>query len=595
MVALIGVMVAILLTWLAAFCVTVGVGVLLWRLHGAQAVTLDSWLMAFWLGLAGVVAVLQVWHFWLPVNAWVVWLLAAIGLVGLVWQRHDLWRVMQRGRVHLVTLLAFGFIAAFAVNNAILESKRYDAGLYQIQSVKWTTDYAIVPGLGNLHGRLAFNNSYHLVIAAFDVGGFPNGRGTHLANGLPLLVLTAWGLTGLVAFLAHGDHSAYTVYRALTLPVALRHIFQVSLYSPDNDLLALLVGLVALGLLLRTLTEPTHTARGAWLAALGWLVGVGVAFKLSFAFLGAGIALTVFAVHLLDRQPLRFVVMAALGGLLLVVPWMGRSVVMSGYPLYPSTFAPFPVDWQMIPEVGEQEAEWVRAWARQPGITGHSGEFLTPDLIGWRWLIPWLFDTFTTTPNLFDVTLPLTMALTFVVSLWPYRREVGRGVWILLPIGAALVAWWVVAPSPRFAGAAFWGLAGSLAGLAAHPRRALRQRPATPFVVVTVVVVALMLPFQPRMVFPAEGSVFYEHPQATTGELITPFTIFNEPLDSDQCWDAPLPCAPGNFPTWNLCQREPGNLAAGFATLEGRHSRCDEQPRVNPNPSHTWEYSGAAR
>ncbi|MGV2435393.1 MAG UNVERIFIED_CONTAM: hypothetical protein LVT10_11320 [Anaerolineae bacterium] len=52
-----------------------------------------------------------------------------------------------------------------SANNALLAPARYDAGLYQIQSVMWSNQFPIVRGLGNLHGRLAFNNSFHLYIA----------------------------------------------------------------------------------------------------------------------------------------------------------------------------------------------------------------------------------------------------------------------------------------------------------------------------------------------------------------------------------------------------------------------------------------------
>lgn len=46
--------------------------------------------------------------------------------------------------------------------------KVYDTGLYHLNMVQWIKDYPVVPGLGNLHGRLAFNSSFHVFAAATD-------------------------------------------------------------------------------------------------------------------------------------------------------------------------------------------------------------------------------------------------------------------------------------------------------------------------------------------------------------------------------------------------------------------------------------------
>ena len=50
----------------------------------------------------------------------------------------------------------------------------YDSGLYHIQAVKWIEQYAVVPGLGNLHGRLAFNPNLFNLTAGFSFSQFFN-------------------------------------------------------------------------------------------------------------------------------------------------------------------------------------------------------------------------------------------------------------------------------------------------------------------------------------------------------------------------------------------------------------------------------------
>ncbi len=68
--------------------------------------------------------------------------------------------------------------------------KSYDTGLYHAQSVKWINEYGVVPGLGNLHFRLAFNSSWLVFSSFFDILAF-EGKSYHLVN----LIIFVIGVT----------------------------------------------------------------------------------------------------------------------------------------------------------------------------------------------------------------------------------------------------------------------------------------------------------------------------------------------------------------------------------------------------------------
>ncbi|MEO0565908.1 MAG: hypothetical protein AAF125_27610, partial [Chloroflexota bacterium] len=351
----------------------------------------------------------------------------------------------------------------------------------------------------------------------------------------PLLATTLWGVAGLARYTRGGQRDVMTIYWILTLPVVLRHTLHLSLYSPDNDLMTLLVGLVVLGLLLEWLTAPDDVPSGR-LVTLALLVGVGVTYKLSFGVLGAAVALVALWRHWgISTRRWPPVVWGLVAGLALVVPWMARGVILSGYPLYPSTFGPFPVDWRMIPESAEQEAVWVRAWAREPGAQGVGiGEFNMPDISGWDWVVPWLFDTFTTTPNIFDVTLPVALTLIFL-GVQATRRDTWQIGWLaMLPIGAALIFWWWVAPSPRFAGAAFWGAAAITGALVAAGTDPVARGRLHGAAVAVMAASFLLMPTQLRIAFPSGETVFYEVPDPPTREATTPYTTYTAPTETDQ-------------------------------------------------------------
>jgi hypothetical protein len=61
----------------------------------------------------------------------------------------------------------------------------FDTGSYHAQAVKWINEYGTVPGLGNLHHRLAFNSSWFYFSAFFDMLAF-DGKTSHLVNLIPI-------------------------------------------------------------------------------------------------------------------------------------------------------------------------------------------------------------------------------------------------------------------------------------------------------------------------------------------------------------------------------------------------------------------------
>ncbi len=72
---------------------------------------------------------------------------------------------------------ATGYTLPFALIIYFLAASvpiHYDSGLYHIQALKWIEEYAVVPGLGNLHGRLAFNPNLFNLTAGFSFSQFFN-------------------------------------------------------------------------------------------------------------------------------------------------------------------------------------------------------------------------------------------------------------------------------------------------------------------------------------------------------------------------------------------------------------------------------------
>ena len=572
MVVLVSITLQIALLWGLTMIALIGVGLGIRRLWDRSPLTMWDIFTAYWVGLAVCIAYLQLWHLWLPINTWAWWLMLMGGFGCLVITYADWRTLLQRPPREAWWFWGlFVLVGLMSANNALLAPARYDAGLYQIQSVMWANQFPIVRGLGNLHGRLAFNNSFHLYIAWLNPSWL-TGKGVHLANGAHLLMLWGGAVYALYRYLIQHDTRAHTLYWVAISPLFLRHLFQISLYSPDNDLMILIVGVVLCGLLLETLLETSPTPATRYRLVVGSaLLGLGLTFKLSFGMIGGWLYLMMWAWQAFRRQAnVRTFIVCGLVGAVLFVPWLARGVLLSGYPAYPSVSFPFAVDWRMPSELGAFELQWARAWARFPGV--HE-EQLQATLHGWDWLPSWLIDTFMTTPNLFDVSLPISLSLMALAIKISRRDQWGAGWWYVAPLAIGLVIWFNYAPSPRFAGSTFWSLSGGMMALLAS------ERPLPALGGVLMFICLVLLPFEYRIVFPHPQLTFYPTPEP---QVLEPFTThhgttFTAVLDTDQCWNTALPCAPFYHRYTEICEREAGNISAGYAFSGVPLSACDRK------------------
>src|SRR5260370_11837633 len=137
----------ILITWLVWGAACIGIGVLLLRGWGFAFSAVD----ALWTGVALVAAILQIYHFFRPMD-----LLAACGLLGLglggwIWNGAPLLRrLFERREPRWPAVLLYIPPAAIIPFPAAARREHYDTGFYGSQTVRWFTTYPLVPVLGNL-------------------------------------------------------------------------------------------------------------------------------------------------------------------------------------------------------------------------------------------------------------------------------------------------------------------------------------------------------------------------------------------------------------------------------------------------------------
>lgn len=461
---------AIAASWALLAALLVGNGLLLGRLLGPPPAREDGW-RALWVGFAGVLAFLQLWHLVLPVGEAALAVVAAAGALGL-WLGRAAVADGARAVRAAPGRSALGAAAVLWLADRALGPPVGDALLYHLSAIRWTGAYPAVPGLANLSYRLGFNSASLLWSSLVDVGPW-EGRGSHVAAGV---LVGAWALRAAAGLLRtwRGTASLADRFAAFLLaPIAAHAVTlgELRLSTSDPDTFCGLLALAAVErLLAATAAErgpPAPAADERALVEAALLAAACGAVKAPGLLLAVALpaACVVQARRAAPPGAARRVAARSAAALAMVlVPWAARGVVLSGYPVFPSAALPFPVDWTTPREIVVQVRDLVRGHYMPP-VAQELATRIGP-------LRAWLFWQLTRCPE-----LVLAPAAVGAASLgWQRWRGPlpGPARLVLLALAPAIAAWAVLAPAPRFAYGFFWAGAATLAAtLAAGASRRL--------------------------------------------------------------------------------------------------------------------------
>lgn len=542
-------LVRVLLTWVVLAPALVGVGLLVARAFRSAVGPLE----AFWLGVAGVLVALQWWNLALPVARLALGALAAAAACG--WALEGRAALRRWGRPGWRTPALAALLAGAALwlaARALGPLGDDDSGVYHLGAVRWASEHAVVPGIGNLHPLLAFNHGFFPFAAL--VGTVPWAPGVqHVANGLPALGFLALSLRGaleLVGRPAEGRSRAAAAAAATLLPWAIWCAQSREVSTANGNLLELALG-GAFVVSWAEALEREGEQRGPALRAAVFLVAALVVVKFS----SAGGALGVLAaVAVASRGArLRGLAEAAGVGLLAAVPHAAGVVLRSGYWPYPGPLVAFPVDWRMPRAMVDAVDGWVLAWGR--GTTAH---WDVPG--GWAWL-PARLEALSTEYRELVVPLAVGAAL-LALTLMARRSATGPRAPLLalaLPALGGLTFWLLTAPSLRNVGIWPQAFAALLASAAAASlqARAWRWLPVALLLVAAARTADLVTELDfgipaPVLDAPVATGRWEENPRGTRAFV----------ANTQLCWAAPLPCTPFLDPALEL--RDPDALGRGF-------------------------------
>lgn len=253
---------------------------------------------------------------------------------------------------YFLLFLVLGLFFAFVASTPI---QIYDTNLYHNQAIQWIEKYGVVKGLGNLHNRLAYNSSFFALQALFSWSTIV-GQSLHGMNSFLALFFSCYAVIGLF----HGGKKAHPsahpyieqFFNALLLLQICTSISQIS--SPGTDFLPMMLILYIFSQWAR---DPSLSPFLFFMSLFALTAKLSAA---TMVIIGLPILYQIIRKHQYKQIPTYF-----FAGLYLVLPFLIRNVIISGYLLYPSTlFDFFQVDWKMPSYAVTFDHHEIISWGR---------------------------------------------------------------------------------------------------------------------------------------------------------------------------------------------------------------------------------------
>jgi len=321
----------------------------------------------------------------------------------------------------------------------------FDAGLYYRPSINWLSSYGLVPGLGNLHGRLAFNSAWHILVAGVQI---PLGTGIYLEDLNEYLTLL------LVFFIAQSlrrDQKGAMEWLLVLIATPLLIVQFLSAPAPDLPIyVCTLLILLRLGKILR----GGEVGKGAILFIV-WIGAFMLFIKLSslcIALLLLGILMQFWKEHRQQTWARMVIPILVVG-----IAWVFRFYTMTGYLAYPLPAKLLSIgqpDWTVPIELVKAEVEDVEGFAKVPMAAVPPIEMSLAERAAKpmkSWIRYWsAARTWTDIALLVAYAISLISVCARLARLIMNDRYKWLAIATLIYLVTSLGLWFLKAPDPRF-------------------------------------------------------------------------------------------------------------------------------------------------
>lgn len=324
-----------------------------------------------------------------------------------------------------------------------LPATHMDTPLYHAQGIRWIEEYGVVKGLGLINGALAFNSSF-LVLQALFGYRYVAGVELHSCNAFLMFIFHIWAIRSLNIW-KNGRITRSDIFRILMLFYIYTCTKEMS--SPSTDIFAIGMIIYILAKWMELIEKRYYSS--APYTYLSFFALYAATLKLSAAPFCL-IALYPFFL-LIKEKDYSFMRKAILAGVIIVLPFLIRNIILSGWLLYPVPAVDlFEVEWKISKEQTILDKVIIETWGKSLTDVG------LVDIGIKEWFPLW----FQWIGSLWRRVICIS-ALTQVIMLvrciyliWDrhcvtYKRAI---LFIYIVETVILVIWFTTAPSIRFGG-----------------------------------------------------------------------------------------------------------------------------------------------
>jgi hypothetical protein len=420
----------------------------------------------------------------------------------------------------------------------------YDTGLYHLQNIKWIEEYAVVPGLANLHGRFGFNANVFTLFALTSLKGF-FGQEIYSINFVIFLIVAAFIIKRITDTVKSGTISAHFFFYVVVLFVLFR-FDGISSPAPDY-----LTNCIALFLFLKVLdfSKQKENVTFKHFIPVFVLSMYIITVKLSMVPM---LILCLLLLIMRFSELKKYLLLLSITGCLFFIPWLVRNVVLSGWLVYPfPTVDLFNFDWKVPKESVVAMKDIIAGWARLPGPDALAAANLpfTTWFPVWIKRIPLLHKSFFFASVLF----PGLLLLSQIVPKAKRNYYVNS---LLISLLSGVVFWLVMAPDFRF-GQCFI-MIGAFTVFLTIPLSFGFKQVKTLLSITMSFLILMYFALSKHYIHDNENRMFSiktilipEKIQIPAGVSFKTVMINNEkvfhPSNGDQCFDCELPCAPSTL------------------------------------------------
>ena len=348
---------------------------LIGRTKGLRCRFLSSYILA---GIGFVTFLSELLSLFMKVGLVANIILIVLSLLWIVLFRKDYVYILSRVKEEIspARIIVIGILFLLFAYGSSHGFMHYDSDLYHAQSIRWIEEYGVVKGLGNLHTRLAYNSASFCLTALYSMS-FLNGQSYHVCAGflafiIAVLCMGLFKKESIKVFKLSNIVRVVSIYYILT-------IFD-EMVSPASDYFMVLMTF-GIMILYMELIEG-HETDALPYAFLVLLCLVVISIKVSGALV---ILLSAYPICLfIKAKDTGSVIKFSILGIVTVVPFLIRNVILSGYLLYPfPSIDIFDFEYKMPSWVAEFDSHEIQVYGRgYSDVTRYDEPFT-------RWIGSW--------------------------------------------------------------------------------------------------------------------------------------------------------------------------------------------------------------